>query len=630
MEWLTYLFKVSACMALFYAFYYVFLQKLTFFSTNRYYLLITMIFSFIIPALQIELQTLEHVPLIPMPSPIVYEGTIGNPQISRTEPVQLSPAIVEATYNWEQLTIIIYCSVAVIFLILFLIQIARLLLNTRRKHVSYGKLKVIYKQEGFTNCSFFNYVFVSEPDLTSKEMTVLLQHESIHAFRYHSIDKLFAAFCRVVLWFNPIAYFYEKSLDQVHEYDADYATSLAVGNRSYASLLLSVASGQINLSLVNNFVKSPLKERIKMLFASESNHMKKLMYLTAIPIGLILIWLFAVEVVYAQTKAADPVIKSKTSAQSNKFIQVIESKFANDGSLALTFIVTPPYGQAVKNVAMGGTEIKLIIGGKVYNQKQAMALSPSFLKRLSLVRGDGRGHEFDLPGLSSDDYVVWFGKEPKLTYWEFKNREASKYYTGRTFYGKVVEHFYPENRFQSSGFVVQQDNGVKVLAYVSMEFVKLVNKQMKIGDRVKIKAFNGYFAQGRNYPEVGSGTYSKNGKVIFDRNRFIVDDRPEGVRTNYSTLANIEFKAGDSVRYSKDRKIVDLYGNVKLSLDSIVINADHVNVNNYTKIVTAHKGKISSPYKDVDLSSDLIIYSLNTKKYQLADQADFNKASKRF
>ena len=56
MEWLIYLSKVSACTAPFYLIYHFFLQKLTFFSVNRVYLLSTLLLRFVIPVLQIQME----------------------------------------------------------------------------------------------------------------------------------------------------------------------------------------------------------------------------------------------------------------------------------------------------------------------------------------------------------------------------------------------------------------------------------------------------------------------------------------------------------------------------------------------------------------------------------------------
>ena len=65
MEWFNYLLKVSACLVLFFAFYLLVLKSLTFFKINRFYLLFTLLLSFVIPTLQFTVEReVEVAPLI--------------------------------------------------------------------------------------------------------------------------------------------------------------------------------------------------------------------------------------------------------------------------------------------------------------------------------------------------------------------------------------------------------------------------------------------------------------------------------------------------------------------------------------------------------------------------------------
>lgn len=297
MEWLNYLLKVTACMALFYVFYHFCLQRLTFFSFNRIYLLATLLTSFAIPALQLEIErngasTPQKALKV---SPVLVDEVTGLAIPAETVSTELAPAFQpSADYDWEQLLYTAYAMVTIVVLIIFLTQMWMLLKHTRNVNTTFGRLKVVYKPTGFTNCSFLNYVFVDQQDLTDHEVNILLQHESVHASKYHSIDKLLITLGKIVLWFNPFIYLYDKALEQVHEYQADKEASLSIGNASYARLLLNMSVRKNNIPLVHNFVKNPLKERIKMLFTSKSKNMKKLAYLTTLPLLSILLWSFSV------------------------------------------------------------------------------------------------------------------------------------------------------------------------------------------------------------------------------------------------------------------------------------------------------------------------------------------------
>ncbi|RDC54976.1 hypothetical protein DU508_19405 [Pedobacter chinensis] len=304
MEWLMYLLKVSACTVLFFAFYLLIFRKLTFFKFNRFYLLGSLFLSFVIPDLQFEIKReiivtetniLTNVPKIRPGSnqafqlirPMVVEHQLQN----RPEP------------DWDKLGFYIYGGITSMLFLVCSWRLFDLLKHTRHYVKTSDGLKLITKTEGFTNCSFFNYVFIDEKKMSNSELQVLLAHEKVHAQQYHSVDKILLMIFKAMLWFNPIVYLFDKALEQTHEYEADEITSINIGNQYYASLLLRLAVSKSDMPLIHHFVKSPIKDRIKMLFNPKSKNMKKLMYLLALPVAFGLVWLFAVEVVYAQKKS---------------------------------------------------------------------------------------------------------------------------------------------------------------------------------------------------------------------------------------------------------------------------------------------------------------------------------------
>jgi N-acetylmuramoyl-L-alanine amidase len=296
MEVMYYLLKVSACTVLFFAFYLLVLRKLTFFKINRFYLLFTLMISFIIPTLHFTVEReIVQAEVINTPEIIpIAEVTNQAFQI----PVQTeNVAVLEEGFDYYSLLPYLYLSIVVGLLLVATWRLFQLVKHTRNCFERINGLKIVPKAKGFTNCSFFNYVFIDEKSLTETELNILLKHEEVHAKQFHSIDKIILMILKAVLWFNPIVYLYDKALEEAHEYEADDATSQNFGTTEYAGLLLRLAISKSEMPLVHNFVKSPIKERIKMLFNSKSKNMKKLMYLLALPIGLGLLWGFTVDVV---------------------------------------------------------------------------------------------------------------------------------------------------------------------------------------------------------------------------------------------------------------------------------------------------------------------------------------------
>ncbi|WP_316795890.1 M56 family metallopeptidase [Pedobacter agri] len=310
MEWLIYLLQVSVCTVVFFSFYLLVLRKLTFFKFNRFYLLGSLFLSFIIPSLQFEVQREIIFADTEIQTPVPDLKPINN------EPFQLiKPVVVEyqpnnkQNINWKKLGLYLYGGIASMIIIAFGWRMHDLLKYTYHYVTTNDGLKLISKSKGFTNCSFFNYVFIDENSLSEAELQVLLKHEKVHAQQLHSLDKILLMLFKSMLWFNPIVYLFDKALEQVHEYEADEVTSTDFGNQAYANLLLRLAVAKSDMLLIHNFVKSPIKDRIKMLFNSKSRNLKKSFYLLAVPVISCLVWLFAVKVVYANE--ALPISKLK-------------------------------------------------------------------------------------------------------------------------------------------------------------------------------------------------------------------------------------------------------------------------------------------------------------------------------
>ncbi|MGF1925725.1 MAG: M56 family metallopeptidase, partial [Bacteroidia bacterium] len=272
MELFNYLLKVSACSALFFAFYLLVLRRLTFFKFNRFYLLGSLLVSFVIPALQFTIER-EVVP-----STIAAQTT--DMSVSAIDDHLLTSVSVDSiqvesngSFNWLDVLPMIYGTIVLGLLMIAAWRLFQLLKHTKVPVKEINGLKLVAKGTGFTNCSFFNYVFIDENSLTSAELSVLLAHEEVHAIQYHSVDKLLLMIAKAFLWFNPIVYLYDKELEQVHEYEADELTSRNIGTETYATLLLNLAVSKSQNPLLHNFVKSPIKQRIKMLFNSKSKNM---------------------------------------------------------------------------------------------------------------------------------------------------------------------------------------------------------------------------------------------------------------------------------------------------------------------------------------------------------------------
>ena len=123
-----------------------------------------------------------------------------------------------------------------------------------------------------TAFSFFNYIIIGK-EIPEKERQLLVEHESIHSKRLHSIDILCCHLLEMVFWFNPLTFFLKRLFREIHEYEAD---ALSKANpENYIELLLQQSFGNYELSFIHSFNSTHLKQRIMRITNQHPPKMKK-------------------------------------------------------------------------------------------------------------------------------------------------------------------------------------------------------------------------------------------------------------------------------------------------------------------------------------------------------------------
>ncbi len=289
MNAVVYLCQVSACMGIFYLFYYALLSRFTFFTINRWYLLLTMVISFVIPLLTITVQQQEAYPAII--NQVVYVNQLqipAGPMLinAASEPVSTPLNWIDALKTFYILSVLALSARLIIIVFKFLTKMR----NKKRTRV--GGVQIVSGDNSLNNGSFFNYIFLNGDELTADEMRQIIAHEMLHVKLYHSVDRILVKVAQIFLWFNPFVYLYARAIEQNHEFEVDREVGTATDKNKYAELLLhlSVAAGG---TLYHNFSMVPLKKRITMLFTKPTHKMKKVIYLLVVPVVLISCLAFA-------------------------------------------------------------------------------------------------------------------------------------------------------------------------------------------------------------------------------------------------------------------------------------------------------------------------------------------------
>lgn len=287
---MEYFFKASAITALFYLCYKLFLQRETFFESNRWFLVIGLLATIGLPGLII---------------PIYLENPNTSIAISSiTENINLS-ANATKDYSLVILSSIYILGASFFFfkLLLEFVSLFRLL----RKNKSYKHNGFVYieTEKALSPFSFFHFIVYNKKPFSPTELEHIINHEKVHAKQFHSIDILFIQLATVVFWFNPFIWFYKKEIQQNLEFIADKNAHLSSNKKSYEYVLLKTSIANQSLALTNNFYTSLIKKRIVMLHKSKSRKLNALKYALVLPVLTLFLMSFNTKEIYLHSNTSN-------------------------------------------------------------------------------------------------------------------------------------------------------------------------------------------------------------------------------------------------------------------------------------------------------------------------------------
>lgn len=270
MSVLFYLLKVNLILLAFYAFYWVFLRKNTFFQANRFYLLLSVVVSFLMPLMKIRhnytfLQPLP-VTLNEIPSETIKE-TVFQPVLQNSS---------ELAFNWMDVVAAIYLAGVVVFSLKFVIALVKIYVLLRNSEPidksetrSGREYWLLRTNKAFSSYSFFNFLILNKEDIFYNR-NMITDHEEVHISQGHSWDIFLLEIVSIFCWFNPILSLYKTALTRLHEFIAD---SIIEGDEKvpYAQFLFAYNFKTNATPLGSDFFKdSLLKERIQMMMKKRS------------------------------------------------------------------------------------------------------------------------------------------------------------------------------------------------------------------------------------------------------------------------------------------------------------------------------------------------------------------------
>lgn len=278
-NFLLYMGKVGAAIAIMVTAYLVFFRKENLLWFNRFYLLITAMVLWTIPLFTLTFtRTLETLPagIVTMMRPATL-----NAVVEMRETVPASPADLIIL-----IPVIVYAAVSLFFLLrLFLsfLKVRFIIARCARKQLC-GET-VYVTEEDLIPFSFFGKRVISRDLLNHPHVDLVLRHEKLHARQGHSYDILITEIVKALQWFNPFAWMLATEVKANLEYMADAGTAKAGADvEQYQYLLVSLANGNMPVQLVSGLIQTQLKKRMIMMKKQIHPPKLKIRYLMVLPL----------------------------------------------------------------------------------------------------------------------------------------------------------------------------------------------------------------------------------------------------------------------------------------------------------------------------------------------------------
>jgi TonB family protein len=278
---LIYAIESSICLTLLWVFYEIALKNDTRHTRNRYFLLASMVFSTVAPLFEFS---------IAIPGRILPGG--GLAAVLLPEVIVTPSGMPHEPDLWQAMLPVLYMAGVIIstgFMATGFVKVFR--------YWKYGvrKGRVVRIESRDPVCfSAFGKIFLSS-SVTGDNASRMIRHEMKHIALAHHADLLFAGVIELIQWFNPAAYMIRRSLQALHEFEAD-SSCIRDGEeaRSYQELLLQSVLKTRTPLLSNTFSNSSLlKNRIIMMTKKRTGSSASLKLFIALPLVLILLLAFS-------------------------------------------------------------------------------------------------------------------------------------------------------------------------------------------------------------------------------------------------------------------------------------------------------------------------------------------------
>jgi hypothetical protein len=412
---IPYLLRSGGCLLLLLASYWLLLEREKMFHFNRTYLLVSLVFSFIVPFIPVmdhfhplRLNTLSGLPAGISRLATVPAANAGN---------GLQPA---RPIPFDAILLICYSLITLVFLARFIRNLYLILRRaSAHEQILLEDARLVLVSEKIVTHTFYNTIFINQAEyregLLEREV---LMHELAHVRQRHTLDILLVELLAVFFWFNPLLKLYKRAIQLNHEFLADAAVIDTYKNpKQYQYLLLNKVNPATPFTLSSPLNYKITKKRMIMITAIPNTKNILVKKLTMFPLLLGALFLFSTGISAQQGPVKnDFTISGTEDLGAHPLVMINGKQFPSDvlskispSCVSSTAVCSKEqairrYGQAA---ADGAVEITTIKSGLSYitaiekdNLVKERAARTGFYHRITLKKEDGSDFDklfFNLP-----------------------------------------------------------------------------------------------------------------------------------------------------------------------------------------------------------------------------------------
>jgi hypothetical protein len=290
-----YIIKSSIGIFLSYLLYLILIRNNTRFGWVRFYFLMAISASFLMPLINEYLAGQKQVWL---QVPAEYLRDFLSNQ--RADSKQVLKELAPDPLSFSTVLPYFYLTGLGLVLLRFLIGFFHLLFLTIKHGIQkVGPDRLVVMHNLPYPFSFLHLIFINRQTLSEANHGAMLEHERVHIRQWHWLDLLLLELLVAVQWFNPFAWLFRRSVKELHEYLADEEVLKQTPKLDYQMLLFSQVCGTNLYQPVNGFKSSLTKKRILMM----NNQRNKKWFAV---FAVLLVAIFAIQTLSRVNLAQDP------------------------------------------------------------------------------------------------------------------------------------------------------------------------------------------------------------------------------------------------------------------------------------------------------------------------------------